>query len=440
MWLFIVAPVVGGSLAALAHRAPFFTKEASPIGFASTQNWRISKRSDAPRQDWQNGESMRILLCSTGLAGHFNPLVPFVDAARERGDEVFVVVPPSLAASVNELGVAHYLSDPPDPTKSRELWRRAARLSHSQAARLLDGEFFGRLSTDAMIATVESACDAFQPNLILREPCAYAGAVVAKRRSIEHAQVAISTARTEWSVIGLVASILEDFEGGMEPVLREARYLSRLPTSLDPSPFPRTLRYRENSVPEVVQPGRWAEGNRPLIYLTFGTVAGGLDTAESAFRWAIDAVSGLDVRVLVTTGTGFNRRALGAIPKNVVVESWVPQASVFPFASMVLCHGGSGTTYGALAAGLPIVFVPMFADQRTNAQLIAVAGAGIVVDVGSKSEPGFRAIEASDVPRIRAAVLEVLAKSSYPLAAQVIAEEINATGSARACLDELSSR
>jgi UDP:flavonoid glycosyltransferase YjiC (YdhE family) len=176
-----------------------------------------------------------------------------------------------------------------------------------------------------------------------------------------------------------------------------------------------------------------------LIYLTFGSVAGGLDTAESAFRLAIEAVSGLDVRVLVTTGLGFNRRLLDDVPSNVVVESWIPQASVFPFASMVLCHGGSGTTYGALAAGLPIVFVPMFADQRTNAQLIAVAGAGVVVDVGSKSEPGFRAIAAPDVPRIRAAVLEVLAESSYAIAAQVIAEEIASTGSARDCLDELSS-
>jgi UDP:flavonoid glycosyltransferase YjiC (YdhE family) len=273
-----------------------------------------------------------------------------------------------------------------------------------------------------------------------REPCAYAGAVVAKRRSIEHAQVAISTARTEWSVITLVASTLEDFEGDMGTFLRETRYLSRLPTSLDPSPFPRTLRYREPTVPADVQPGRWAEGSGPLIYLTFGTVAGALDTAESAFRLAIEAVSDLDVRVLVTTGPRFDPRSLGVVPSNVVVESWVPQASVFPFATMVLCHGGSGTTYGSLTAGLPIVFVPMFADQRTNAQLIAVAGAGIVVDVGSKSEPGFRAIEVSDVPRIRAAVREVLARSSYALAAQVIAEEISSTGSARDCLDQLSSR
>ena len=382
---------------------------------------------------------MRLLLCSTGLAGHFNPLKPFVEAARERGDEIFMVVPPSLAKEVKELGVAHYLSDPPDPTKSKELWRRAARVPHAQAARLLDGEFFGRLSTEAMLATVESACDAFQPDLVLREPCAYAGAVAAKRRSINHAQVAISTARTEWGVIGLVAPILDDFEDGMEEVLRQTRYLSRLPTSFDPSPFPRTVRYRENLAPEVVEPGRWAAGSKPLIYLTFGSVAGGLDTAESAFRLAIEAVSGLDVRVLVTTGLGFNRRLLDAVPSNVVVESWIPQASVFPFASMVLCHGGSGTTYGALAAGLPIVFVPMFADQRTNAQLIAVAGAGVVVDVGSKSEPGFRAIAAIDVPRIRAAVLEVLATSSYAIAAQVIAEEIASTGSARDCLEALSS-
>jgi UDP:flavonoid glycosyltransferase YjiC (YdhE family) len=380
---------------------------------------------------------MRLLICSTGLAGHFNPLVPFIEAARERGDELFVVVPPSLARDVDELGVTHYLSDPPDPTKSKDLWRRAARLPHAQAARLLDGEFFGRLSTEAMLETVESACDVFQPDLIIREPCAYAGAVVAKRRGVAHAQVAISTARTEWSVIGLVGLTLDDFEPGMEKVLRETRYLSRLPSSLDPSPFPRTLRYREDEVPELTEPGRWSQGSGPLIYLTFGSVAGGLDTARSAFTFAIEAVAGLDARVLVTTGRGFDQRLLGEVPSNVFVESWVPQASVFPFASMVLCHGGSGTTYGALAAGLPIVFVPMFADQRTNARLITVAGAGVIVEVGSKSEPGFRAIEASDVPRIRAAVLEVLAKSAYPLAAQVIAEEIASTGSARDCLEEL---
>ena len=77
---------------------------------------------------------MRLLLCSTGLAGHFNPLVPFIDAARDRGDEVFVVVPPSLAAEVQTLGVAHYLSDPPDPDEvERALATRGAAAARAGA-------------------------------------------------------------------------------------------------------------------------------------------------------------------------------------------------------------------------------------------------------------------------------------------------------------------
>ncbi|HEY5438541.1 MAG TPA: aquaporin [Acidimicrobiales bacterium] len=38
VWLFIVAPLIGGAVAALAHRALFATKESSPIGFSSAQS------------------------------------------------------------------------------------------------------------------------------------------------------------------------------------------------------------------------------------------------------------------------------------------------------------------------------------------------------------------------------------------------------------------
>jgi UDP:flavonoid glycosyltransferase YjiC (YdhE family) len=35
-------------------------------------------------------------------------------------------------------------------------------------------------------------------------------------------------------------------------------------------------------------------------------------------------------------------------------------------ADLVVCHGGSGTAFGALAAGVLIVVVPLFADQFEN--------------------------------------------------------------------------
>jgi len=54
----------------------------------------------------------------------------------------------------------------------------------------------------------------------------------------------------------------------------------------------------------------------------------------------------------------------------VHVEAWVPQADALAAATVVVCHGGSGTTFGTLAAGLPLVIVPMFADQPANARLV----------------------------------------------------------------------
>jgi UDP:flavonoid glycosyltransferase YjiC (YdhE family) len=373
---------------------------------------------------------MRILLCSLDLAGHFNPLIPFIEAARTRGDEVTVVAPPRLAQLVQDLGVAHRISDEPHVETTQAIWDRATRATRSEAVHLIDGELFGLLWTSAMLPAVEAACDEFSPHVILREPCAYAGAVAATSRGIAHGQVAISTAQTEWGCIDLVAPILGEFTSGVEQSMRVAPYLTRFPVSLDPSPFPRTVRYRE-SVSSALSPDgcAWEKGDRPLVYVTFGSIAGGLPSGEAAFRVAIDAVSGLGATVLITTGRDFDPAVLGPLPADVFVERWVPQSQVVASADVVVCHGGSGTSYGALAAGLPIVFVPMFADQLTNAQLISGAGAGMVVEASASGQPGFRVLGSSDGPRIRDAVVEVIANDSYRLAAQRLAGEIRLSAS-----------
>ncbi len=79
--------------------------------------------------------------------------------------------------------------------------------------------------------------------------------------------------------------------------------------------------------------------------------------------------------MLLTTGHELD---LGAAPSNVRVERWVDQADVLGEAAVVVGHGGSGTTLGALAAGVPQVVAPLFADQPYNAARVAVVGAGVV--------------------------------------------------------------
>jgi MGT family glycosyltransferase len=171
------------------------------------------------------------------------------------------------------------------------------------------------------------------------------------------------------------------------------------------------------------------------VYVTFGSVTGGMPIGAVAYRAALDAAADLPVRVLLTVGWATDVAELGAIPANVHVEAWVPQGDVLAEASAVVCHGGSGTTLGALSAGRPLVVVPLFADQPGNAQCVAAAGAGIVIE----PQPGAAITERigpQHAPQIRGAIEAVLGEPSYSTAAQRVAAEMRATPT----VDELLSQ
>ena len=72
------------------------------------------------------------------------------------------------------------------------------------------------------------------------------------------------------------------------------------------------------------------------------------------------------------------RLALGE--PGIHVEPWVPQGAVMVHASAMVGHGGSGSTLAAMAAGMPLAVVPLFADQPENADRVAAIGAGLRLD------------------------------------------------------------
>jgi UDP:flavonoid glycosyltransferase YjiC (YdhE family) len=79
---------------------------------------------------------------------------------------------------------------------------------------------------------------------------------------------------------------------------------------------------------------------------------------------------------------------------------------------VVVCHGGSGTTMAALTRGLPMVVVPLFADQMHNAARVEAIGAGLVVDPREAATG------------IAAAVQRVLVDPSYATGAREVAAEL----------------
>ncbi len=368
---------------------------------------------------------MRVLFASTKGAGHFGPLVPFIEATTRRGDEVLMVIPPALAATVEASGHPFRVGVDPPSEELAAIWDRVPMVPRDEAAVLVNREIFGRLDTAAMLPTIEAACDEWRPNLILREPCEYASAIAAERRGLPHAQVGIGLAEIESSSLALATPVLEPYDGRIVERLLAAPYLTRLPASLDPSTFAATRRFRENASTRCYPLPDWWDGDdSPLVYISFGSVAGTLPSGAAAYRAAIDAVTGLPVRVLLSMGKTRNGAQLGPMPVNVHVEAWVPQDEVLKHASVVVCHGGAGTTFGALAAGLPLIFLPVMADQPTNAQLVAGAGAGLVVESDFRSSDALGMAAPEIASHIRAAIEAILGDATYRQAANRIAEEM----------------
>jgi len=381
---------------------------------------------------------MRVLAaCSLGGAGHLRPLAPFLDEARRGGGETLVVGPPALRGLVRATGHSFVAGGEPSEDQVRPIREQLPVLPPDEAAVLGTRELFGRLAATAMLPAMERAVRDWHPDVILRDPCEYASLVVAARLGVPHAQVAIGLAEGTWESIEPAAAALEAHRAGLADELRRSPYLTRFPAALDPSPFPWTKRYREPTPkPQAALPDWWADASAPLVYVTFGTVLGHMSFAQEVYRTAIDAVAGLDARVLVTTGHGFDATRLREVPGNVHVETWVDQADVLGEAALVVCHGGSGTAYGALAAGVPLVVVPVFADQPANATAVARSGAGIEVRAGPAPRQRHSAT-GQDALRIRRAIETVLADGSYRESAQSVAAEMAATPGIGPLLEKL---
>jgi UDP:flavonoid glycosyltransferase YjiC (YdhE family) len=368
---------------------------------------------------------MRVLLASSlGGMGHLEPVVAVGQALCRMRHDPMVLVPPSLQAAVERTGLPYAVGDQPPAAVVEEIWDRVRAGPDERVVGLIDRELFADQCTAAMLGAARTVCDTWKPRLVVRESCEYASAVVAREAGLAQVQVGLSLAELESGVLSMVEPIIGRYGAGVASAVRAAPYLTRFPESLDPSPWADTRRYRQPDRAARPLPAWWPSDDRPLLYLTFGSVLGHLPEAAAVYRTALDAVAAVSARVLLTVGRAFDLDRLGAVPENTRVEPWVAQADVFAQAALVVCHGGSGTTFGALAAGVPLVVCPLFADQPHNGRLVEAAGAGLQVNAHSDFAGALRSLGSADVTPLRAAIERVLIDPTYREAAERVALEM----------------
>jgi MGT family glycosyltransferase len=151
-----------------------------------------------------------------------------------------------------------------------------------------------------------------------------------------------------------------------------------------------------------------AEDRRPLVLVGFSTTH---QDQVGVLSRVIGALGELDVRVVVTTGPAVE---IGALPsaKNVHVCRSAPHGQILRQAAAVVSHCGHGTVIRALAAGVPLLCMPMGRDQNDNAARVTARGAG--VRIAAKASPAA----------IRKAVERVLKDPGYRAGAETLGRRI----------------
>jgi UDP:flavonoid glycosyltransferase YjiC (YdhE family) len=316
---------------------------------------------------------VRVLFASTQGTGHFGPLIPLIDACRRNGHETLVVGPPTLKAR----GYAFEAGAMPPDEILGPLWASMPSLPPAQGDVVVVGTIFARLNVEAMLPKHHEVLERWRPDLVVRESAEFASAIAAERHGIRHVRVSASTAYVEHGALGIAAPALDEHLEGAMARIAASPYLTYFPPSVDLAPFAVTrLRLPAAEAAPEPLPDWWPGRDGPLVYVSFGSVAATVPFAAQVYGRALEAVAGLPVRVLLTTGG--NDVELGHVPPNVRVERWVDEPAVLGHAAAVVGHGGTGTTLSALAAGCPLVGVPLFGDQPMNLASVAAARAGVV--------------------------------------------------------------
>ena len=103
----------------------------------------------------------------------------------------------------------------------------------------------------------------------------------------------------------------------------------------------------------------------PTVLVSLSTF--GYSGMTERLQQVVDACADLPARVVVTTGPHIDPASLRA-PGGVELHRFVPHDELMPGASVLVGHGGHGTTMTALAHDVPVVVLPL--DPKSDHEVV----------------------------------------------------------------------
>lgn len=242
------------------------------------------------------------------------------------------------------------------------------------------------------------ACD--PPDLILRDPVEFGGYLAAERLGVPHGVLdncplapfghpaVLDELNRQRGTLGLPPMPdawhpFSTFRAGVVPEifyppanrLRNARYY-RTPPESGQAPLDGAIA----ALP----------ADRPLVLAAIGSNAHRvLESAESVLNTVIEVLGQLPVTGVVALGRDPGQWS-GARADNVHLTSFVQQRLLLPACAAFITHAGFNSVREAVEAGVPIVALPLFAEEPANARRIAELGLGLSLAPPELTAPTLR--------------------------------------------------
>ncbi|MFB8027044.1 MULTISPECIES: macrolide-inactivating glycosyltransferase [unclassified Streptomyces] len=383
-----------------------------------------------------------IAMFSIAAHGHVNPSLDVIRELVARGHRVSYAIPASFAGTVAATGAHPVVYTSVLPTADNpEDW----------GTELIDNiEPFLEDAVQALPQLAE-AFEGDEPDLVLHDITSYPARVLAHRWGVPAVQLWPNLVPWE----GYAEEVGAPMTAGLKQTGRGRAYYARFAAWLagnglgDLSSDDFVARPRRGLVliPEALQPnaervdharftfvgacqgdradqGEWKRpaGAEKVLLVSLGSSY----TDEPAFyRACVEAFGDLpDWHVVLQIGTHVDPRALGDVPDNVEVHSWVPQLSVLKQADAFITHAGAGGSQEGLATGTPMVAVPQAVDQFGNADMLESLGV-------ARHLPK----EEADAASLRAAVLALVDDPEVAARLERIRERMAGEGGTRRAAD-----
>lgn len=352
---------------------------------------------------------MRVLFTVQPSIGHLHPLVPVANALADSGHEVAVCSAKSFAGDVQSFGLDHIAAGLDWLTGDHTTWTAFPPLP-------APGPEFGRfvvtvfadITTQHMVPDLLSIAQDWRPDLIIREHFEFGGCIAAEALGIPH----VSIAGNAYSAIDspdihyfpgnrlMVAEPMarhrERFGLPPDPELRMPfRYLhvSFTPPSWDGAGAPRPANLRHFRHTSTVRPGaslpEWADalGRRPTMLASLGTV---FNTTPGVLEAIVEALADEPVNVVVAIGRNVDPARFDSPPDNIRLEAYVDQPLLLEQCDAFVTHGGFNSVKEAAILSVPMVVVPITADQPYSAQRCAALGIGRAIEADHRTAGAIR--------------------------------------------------